>query len=460
MTTTTIDDADNSIYAVQYAINGNGNNGQCFVNTANPGDFMSALNAGPATNCTKDSDGRTIGQGWSNAIYGTKPGFGCILLLQDDGNMCIYRGQTDMYNMDQNRLWASNTSDGSLVSNPNWLMSDGKYGRNWVYNGFNGILGSDNGCILYPGESIFSGNGKLLLIMQTDGNLVLYTSTIEPNERTDSKGNKISDHKGYALYGFDDNPNPEYNGTLGYIDGGGTLHKYTDGANLLNDSYTKYSSLQQVGYQYTINGEQYSSKSLADCKKTCTDDAGCGGVTYYTPSGTCYYNSSDVSLYDTVANEFMDTYMKNKEPANPLYTKQINNISGAMHDRYTMGQDMPNGVHFNLHEATAVISSEMSHVEDKLNQIAAEISKYSADFVHFNNKVLKQSKENMTSGKKYLIDYAVTSKQIKQEKKVGSNLDTILEDSNVLVLQESYNYTMWSILAVGIVVVSMVLVKK
>ena len=387
----------NSIYAVQYAINNNGDNGQCFINNSNPTDFLSSFNAGVAYNCTKDSSGRIIGQGWSNAVYGTQPGFGCFLILQDDGNMVIYRGQSPSLN--QGAIWASNTNSDSLQSNPNWVSADAKYGTYWAYNGFDGSTGSDDGCVLYPGESIFSETGKLQLIMQSDGNLVLYTSTVEPNERSDTKGNKISDQGGYALYGFDDNPNTGYNGTLGYIDGAGTFHKYTDGAELIDDSYTKYSSLQQMGYQYSIDGEQYSYKSLADCKKTCTADAGCGGITYYAPGGTCYYNDSDVSLYATGANQYFDTYMKNKKPANPIYTNQINNISGAMHDRYAMGEDMPNGGDYNLQTATAVTAGLLSQTEDKLNQLASEISKYNAEFAEYNYKILNQSKENIKGTK-------------------------------------------------------------
>jgi hypothetical protein len=73
---------------------------------------------------------------------------------------------------------------------------------------------------------------------------------------------------------------------------------------------------------------------------------------------------------------------------------------------------------------------------------------------------LKQSKENAIGSKIDLNAYDVTSKQIKLEKKQGNNVDAILDESNVVVLQENYNYAMWSIAAVGIVIVSMVLVKK
>ena len=448
--------ANQSVYAVQYAINNNGDNGQCFINNSNPTDFLSSFNAGPATNCTKDSSGWTIGQGWSNAVYGTMPGFGCFIILQDNGALAIYRGQGGSDN--QGIIWSAGSDSSSFTSNPHWKPSNGKYGTYWASNGFNGQTGSDDGFILYPGQCMFSNDGKLQLIMQSDGNLVLYTSTIAVNERTDSKGNKVSDQDGYALYEFEDTPNINYNGTVGYVDGAGTFHKYTDGAKMIDDSYTKYSSLQNPWYLYSINGEESSTKSVADCKKACTDDAGCGGITYDTQSGTCYYTESNDFLYDTYANEYYDTYLKNKKPANPIYTNQTNNISGALHDRYKIGEDMPNGVHFNLQEATAVISSELSHVEDKLNQLAAEISKYNAEFAEYNHKVLNQSKENKKGTDKYLNEYDATSKKIKRVE--GSNMDAILDDSNIVVLQENYDYTLWSILAVGVGIASMILVKK
>ena len=462
---TTIDDcrasanqSANSIYAIQYAVNNNGDGGTCFVNSSNPTNFLDSVNAGVATNCTKDSAGRVIGQGWSNAVYGTQPGFGCYLTLQNDGNMVIYRGQEPSFS--QGAIWSSKTNGNTLISNPNWTPASGKYGTNWAYNGFTGVTGSDDGFVLYANEFMCSSNGGLKLVMTTDGYLALYTSTIEPNETSDPDGHKMGGKNGYALYGFHDDPNPEYNGTVGYVDGGGTFHKYTDGAKFVDNSYTKYSSLQQTGYQHSINGEQYSQKSLADCKKTCADDTGCGGLTYDTQSGTCYYNSSDVSLYDTVANEYFDTYMKNKEPANPLYTNQINNITGAKYAKYIMGEDMPNGDEFDLQTATAVTSGQLSQTEDKLNQLAAEISKYSAEFSDYNNKILKQSKENAIGSKIDLNAYDVTSKQIKLEKKQGNNVDAILDESNVVVLQENYNYALLTVLAVGVVIVSMILVKK
>ena len=59
---------------------------------------------------------------------------------------------------------------------------------------------------------------------------------------------------------------------------------------------------------------------------------------------------------------------------------------------------------------------------------------------------------------KYLNEYDATSKKIKRVE--GSNMDAILDDSNIVVLQENYDYTLWSILAVGVGIASMILVKK
>ena len=41
-----------------------------------------------------------------------------------------------------------------------------------------------------------------------------------------------------------------------------------------------------------------------------------------------------------------------------------------------------------------------------------------------------------------------------------TNLENILNDSDIIVLQKNYNYLFWSILAAGVVLVSMNLVRN
>ena len=456
----------NSVFGVQYAINQGGNAGQCFVNNENTGDFTSARQYGLASNCTKDSSGNYVGGGWSNAVYGTQPGLGCFIIIQSDGNMVIYRGQSPSDN--QGSIWASNTNGKGQQANPNWAATTGKYsanaanGSNWVYNGFNGTTGSDNGFILYPGEYISDPSGIFQLIMQTDGNLVLYTSTVANNYTTDSKGNNLGGVNANALYNFGSVPSTSNIGSLAYIDPNGIKHAYPSNNVTFDDNdYTKFDTLQQTGYQYSIDGQQSLSTSLSDCKETCSSDSGCGGITYNASTGTCYYNDSNVSLYSTQANPDFVTYMKNKTPVDPIYNYVTKNIDNNKYVNIPTGNSSSDytGL-FQLNSATAVEQQQLSQLQDKLNELSASIAKSNDKFVNANNSVLKQSKKNIIGTKKYLDEYEETADKIKAEKEMSPNIEGILKDSNIVVLQENYNYAVWSILAIGLVVVSMNMMKK
>jgi hypothetical protein len=60
------------------------------------------------------------------------------------------------------------TNGKQMQPNPYYAADKGKYGKNWM----------SSGSTLAIGEFIGSTNGDIALIMQSDGNLVLYTFTL------------------------------------------------------------------------------------------------------------------------------------------------------------------------------------------------------------------------------------------------------------------------------------------
>ena len=58
---------------------------------------------------------------------------------------------------------------------------------------------------------------------------------------------------------------------------------------------------------------------------------------------------------------------------------------------------------------------------------------------------------------KYLKEYENTNNKIKN---YASNMNGIVEDSDINILKENYNYYFWSILAVGTVLVTMNITKN
>lgn len=132
------------------------------------------------------------------------------LILQGDGNMCVYQ------NGSSNAVWATMTNGKQQSQNPNWAASKGKYGANMLTSGQ--VLGS--------GEWIGSTDGSLKLIMQTDGNLVLYTSNPQANCIKGTNGNMYGGGWANAVYELDKVGIPGDLGKVGYVDDDEKLSEY------------------------------------------------------------------------------------------------------------------------------------------------------------------------------------------------------------------------------------------
>ena len=89
--------------------------------------------------------------------------------------------------------------------------------------------------------------------------------------------------------------------------------------------------------------------------------------------------------------------------------------------------------------------------------ITSEINKYTNQFEEGGSKIDNQLISNIPGTDGYLKEIGLTNSKIKHSSK---GLDRILDDSDIVVLQKNYDYLLWSILAAGVVLVSMNLVKK
>ena len=173
-----------------YGVQAVGSNGlaQCFLGS----DMEQAQSYGIETNLGMYVNGMPSGGGWVNSIYGTTPGFTSFLIVQDDGNVVIYRGNGT--NDNQGQIWASGTNGKQQDNNPNYVASQGRYGSPQM---------SDVGSTLYPNQWLANTDGNTVLYMQPDGNLVIYTFQMESACQKMSNGKIGAVGTGTALYGFD-----------------------------------------------------------------------------------------------------------------------------------------------------------------------------------------------------------------------------------------------------------------
>ena len=179
-----------------------GANAQCVLSD----DILQVRKYGKAGNCKKNGDLWT-GGGWSNAVYTRDPEEtnNYYLILQDDGNMCVYRGSPSD---NQGGVWCSKTNGKAQKPNPRYTAAKSKFARNWL----------SSGDTLATNEFIGSNDGSIYLMMQSDGNLVLYTSSDEINCTKDAGGLFTGGTGANAVYKMDKVGDPSVLSKYGYID--------------------------------------------------------------------------------------------------------------------------------------------------------------------------------------------------------------------------------------------------
>src|SRR6185437_9489316 len=159
--------------------------GNLFIYDRSAGQVTWAANTygHPGAFASLQSDGNFVvynpsGVGiWSSGTYGT---FSERLDMGDDGRIIIYKS-----------AWSSGTSTGNFngpgIRHPTCDVGPG--------TGWTGVLGT--------GSCFVSPNGRYELLMQTDGNLVIYDRSVTPNAALWSTGTAITPlSPGYVLNTF------------------------------------------------------------------------------------------------------------------------------------------------------------------------------------------------------------------------------------------------------------------
>jgi hypothetical protein len=175
-----------------------------------------AMNSDTNTECWIKSDVSNVQSNNSRNTYKrvlTKDARGLCqfsLILQGDGNMCIYQNGVS------NAVWATMTNGKQQAPNPNWIARNGKYGVEML----------TTNQVLMTGEFIGSTDGSLKLVMQTDGNLVLYTSNPESSCIKGINGNIYGANFSNAVYELDKVGILGDLGKVGYVNDDSKLSEY------------------------------------------------------------------------------------------------------------------------------------------------------------------------------------------------------------------------------------------
>jgi hypothetical protein len=431
----------------------NTNNGVAWCGTSN--DLSQATKHGIATNCSIQNN-NTMGGPWSNAIYSVEPEGKYYLILEDDGNMGIYRGTSPSDN--QGLIWKSDTAGKQKDANPNVIASKGKYGQNWM----------PTGSTLSPGDFIGSNDGKIALVMQTDGNLVLYAYQMSTNCQKIGKkmGGGVGANAVYdiGMTSFDKNI-----GQLGFIDEDSNLYTYPNTNQKYSDSYNKIQNIDAIGND--IQGTAFRGATFESCKKACNSNPNCAGFVTTKDGSVCFPKNSGMYPFggESMVNPNTDTYIRGKQPS----TLPIGVSENTMNTNTVDYQNYINkgtvGNEYGLSTATSVQKQQLQDLQTKMNMLSNQITDLTNKFQTGSIDAGKQSKQNVSGMNSYNKDLDTINNKISKlggvnaegiESMTTREIQNILKDSNIVVLQKNYEYLFWSILAAGTVLVSMNVMKQ
>ena len=325
------------------------------------------------------------------------------LILQNDGNMCIYKGNGPSSNPG-NSVWCTHTNGKKQMPNSEWVSSKGKYQRNYLMAGET----------LEPGEWIGSDDGSLKLIFEKEGSLVLYTSSQVENCRKSSSGNIVGGLNANAIYDLGTTGFPKNMGKLGFVDENGILKQYPD------SMIDKPASTSKSRKNTTL-----SIPKLKNPPSCPTEIATIDSVEWenYPNSGEKMNSNTDC------ANGELDVTRDEKLM---LSEKRMKELSKKI-----------------SYETDYLLSNRLSvKQQTTMNSItlnSALVSSFPVQYDDNTTNIQKYKKANSAFREGFNSD---------------SNINKIVQDSHIRVMQENYEYILWGALAITTVVVFIKLLKN
>jgi hypothetical protein len=406
-------------------------------------DLDTAITKGGSKKCKSE----TSAGGGVGVLYSLGEALNCYLILQDDGNMCIYKGTGP--NDNQGKIWSSHTKGQQKSENPNVVATKGKYGQNWI----------PSGSTLAPGDFIGSNDGKLALVMQEDGNLVLYTYDMVTNCKKMSDGNMGGGIGANSAYDIGHTADTGNMGALGYIDSDSNLYTYPSSNQSYTNDYMTINNMNTPGND--IQGASFSNTTIESCQSACNSNSQCAGFVF--SGNTCSPKTNQMFPFSNSVEESSGSQInvRDKMPSSPPLgvTQNTNSTDTITYQNYINKGQI--GSQYGLANANSVQKQELEKLQTKMKLLSNQITDLTIKFQDGALKAENQSQTNSTGIEDYLKDIITTNKKIGLVTgETNGNIHNILTDSDIVVLQKNYDYLFWSILAVGVVLVSMNIVKK
>ena len=426
----------------------------------------------------RDQPGRTI---YTIVREESKSKCKFFMVLQTDGNLCIYKGLSPSTNEGGGALWCSMTNGKQLDVNSDFIASvGGKYGKSFF----------STGQTLAINEFIGSDDGKLQLIMEPSGNLVLYTSTVGNGCPQDKEVRYGANNNINSIYEINEIGVPSNLGKLAFIDNDGMAHPYSTTSGMISgysNNYTRYdnfdspSDLQTADSNMESSGSSSTNNNSPDsCMTACNNTEGCAGFVWaQNDSGNkCRLKNSNMfPNSQRIPSNGYTMYVRKPQINNgDMCSKEIVDIDTLQYENYVKGSDMTPDM--SVCKDTVISDATRTQIEElknKMSMKAQEISAKIQELYERDQDVFNKMNVNDAELKKNISMYMrtvmgnkkakITAADVNNGNKEGmQNLDMndvngMLADTDLRILQENYSYILWSVLAVGLLTITINVMK-
>lgn len=375
-----------------------------------------------------------------------------FLSLQDDGNMCIYKGIPNTNNI--TNIWCSNTNGQQQERNINFSPEKSKYGMTF--------LKTDQ--ILNKGDWISSSTGNLLLMMTNDGDLVLYTfqSNCSKNKDNNYYGGILAN----SLYDIGQVGVKSNMGQLAFIDPNSQLHNYPTSNIQFAKTYSRILENTNISGNDIVGEKIGNVDNVESCMTVCNNNENCSGFVYDTrgETATCIpkdnknvdlYTNNDLSSQVTGVN----TYVRDKtfiEIPPGIYNK-INNIDSLDYENYVKYSNSDNNGEINMNYGLTNVSSvqknQLQQLEGKLKQLSSQLNSYTNNLSDNSNLINEETKQNINKFNQKVSVFSDVKNKITNFD-TNNNIDNILNQVQLNTLQKNYSYIFWTILAIILILIT------
>jgi hypothetical protein len=323
--------------------------------------------------------------------------------------------------------------------------------------------------------------------------LVLQTSVIKSGcvkQSNNVYGNKDVN----AIYQINDysSENIQNFNKLAYVDADSKLRIYPESMIQKSNKYITYPNYDSTSVNIALPKTIIKNENA--CKKICTSNKDCSGYVNDTNAKSCSLKGGNVSdifnnkkyVSGTPNSNYLLGLRKPQIIKNSVTTcnKDIVDIDTIKFNKYSNGTDMNKNVDCNALKELDPLYKKVNFISDSMNTTSDAVTEQNNLFISSSNTNSEQMIKNKTlmnagidTYKKHVRDIGnltsssgfqnlysdnnyIEGMQNLTQNLLISDVNGMLSDSDTRILQANYSYILWSVLAVGLLSITVNTINK